>query len=1012
MAEIKRSIFVIPSSSLEDLPKRMGHDQALDFLTAWTAQWDPRLLAGLETLPEWKKGDVSALDVEDALIVCPSSAKSKIDQPLRERLELGRCVVIDTAETSRAELADRLISAAQLVSVGDATHPTLIEDFYALGYAVLQIQILAKKLRYSWNIDWVMFTEQTLSAARAALANDTEETERWIQACFDSLSQERDRYCSQQAYLLDIVLLANTTLGASLDRQLASDQPINFLASASLLKTLQEKNPAAFQKIKQGVEDKNATIVGGVEYERPHSYMSSPSIVRDLQKGIRAYAELGCGIPKVFSRYGAGFISTTPTWLTHFAYQGALLEAWSDGVVPDKDQAKIRWQPNSEGTSVDTIIGHVLDASSADTYIDLADALSSQLDYHHVPTLLFAHWPGAQSQPQQDLLRVIARSPSLGKFHTAENYFASTNQPYSGDYFPANAFKVAIPKQVAEQNQLHLQLARYERLRVQVERMSSLCYLWEQVAGQSAKNAARFSSTKTKVVELLQQIDTWFDSEKNVAEASLHISTDLSQQIASCKEELLEQIRISLGGRASESGGTSSTATGYLIVNPSNHPQRLFLEDVPGVIDASSCTRIQACESSGQSSRLVVDVPPYGFVRMRLSKAVGSNDSAKSASPKVSLWSRMAGARRGIAESDWTLANEFMEVQIDPKRGHLRSVYIPNKRGSRLSGMSSIVSGSPDVNRKWNDADCTDLSNIEIKVIRSTPLVGTIEVSGDAKLANGINVQMATTYTLWKGSRWVDVEIQAKGLPIAEASVVWRSAWLNEGATVSAWQQGIKGKLQSPLQSCVELIEIDDAEHRIYLAPRGISSHRRSESRFLISSFPIDEAGNAVAKFSIGMDWPRPYETASDNCDSPWIVAEQKPADSSPDSGAWLAQCSLSNVFMRFDDTQPVLSEDQFKPDEADTWRGKTGDACVWVHETQGKSGSAKLSFFRDVAEAWRVDCHGREFDTLSVVGGQILISVKAHEQSRILLRWLEKGGVASQSTTAGAASNTESNAE
>ena len=445
MTELKRSIFVIPSSSLEDLPKAMGNDLAMDFLNGWTAQWDPRLLDSLQTLPEWKKADGSALDLEDALVVCPSISRSKLDQPLRERLELGRCCVIDTGSKPRNELAVGLLERIHSTHENNTDRPYLLEHFYALGYAVLQIQILARKLRYSWNIDWIMFTEQAISAAKASVSQDHEETERWLQTCFDSLSQERDRYCSQQAYLIDVVLLAETTLGKSLDRQFASQHPFNILACGSLLESLKEKNLSAWERLEAGMADQKISLIGGLEQEQSHALLSASSVVRELDRGLESYVRLGIKPPKVFSRFRGGFTAALPTWLTQFGYLGSLLASWSDGVVPDKDQAKIRWQANNEGKSIDTIVGHVLDASSADTYIDLADTLSKQLDYHHVPTVIMAHWPGLQSVPMQDLMNVISRSPALGKFHTAESYFATTNQPYSSDSFPASAFRTSIP---------------------------------------------------------------------------------------------------------------------------------------------------------------------------------------------------------------------------------------------------------------------------------------------------------------------------------------------------------------------------------------------------------------------------------------------------------------------------------------------------------------------------------------------------------------------------------------
>lgn len=1000
----------------------MGHSLALDFLTAWTSQWDPRLLTGLGSVPEWKKIDGNSLDLEHALIVCPEVSRTKLDQPQRERLQLGECSVIDSESLSRPELVNRILNQSALAS--DATSevtsasPFLCDDFYALGYAVLQIQILARKLRYSWNLDWIAFSEQAMSAAKASLAGDEVETERWLQACFDSLSQERDRYCSQQAYLLDVVLLAPSTLQASLDQQLQTTHPITLLASADLLKELQDRNPAAWGTICSKRKDKSLAIVGGLQRDQSLVHGSAKAQWRQLQRGLHAYAQLGTSPPQIYSRFGPGFTSSTPSWLSQFGYRGAMLHAWSDGKVPESDQAKIRWQTANDGKSVDTIIGHVFDASNADSYIDLAFNLAGQLDYHQVPTLVFAHWPTASIQPQKDLLRLIARSPSLGHFHTVDAYFASTSQPYSGTSFPNNAFTVSIPKSSELQTDLHLKILQYERLRIETERLESLAYLWHQIALQSPDSLsqaqegapAHEGDFSKSAQSLLQTLD-------GRLEPSLGHDCEIENQVQSLRAALLERIRKTLSNQSQQASGSSpddrspndhsAASKGFLLINPANHPQRVFLKDLPAELDPSSSNRIVASHIESGRTDAIVDIPPYGFVRLRTVRPSGSTElhttgqltgqasAGQASAGKVkgpSLWSRIAGIRSGIAGTDWTLANEYMEVQIDPKRGHLRSMYVANKRGSRLSGMPSVVQGSSNVNRKWNDSDCIPITNVQLRIARNTPLVGTIEVTGEVKLANGSISKLVTTYTLWKGSRSLEIEIKTENLDPTQASCVWRTAWLNEGASVAAWQHGTKGKLQGPLQATVELIEIDDAEHRIYLAAMGLSSHRRAESRFLISDVPCSASGAASGRFAIGINWPRPYEMALDLCDRPWFIEDFPCKQTSVDEGAWLAQCSLPSVHMAFVNPAPACDPSLVDQEQAELLAGESGDACVLLMETQGKSGSAKLSFFRDVAKAWRVDAQGREFDSLTVTDGQIAIPIQPHEQARVLLCWKQTG--------------------
>lgn len=984
MSEYKRSVIVIPGFSLEELPANIESEHALDFLNAWTSQWDPRILRALSLLPEWKRADYGSLDLEDALVLCPTLARSQVDQPMLERLEYQRCKLIESQNRERPALV-----AALLDEIGGADldkTPLLLDDFYALGYAVLQVQILARKLRYSWNIDWIAFTEQVLSAANASLSNQEDEAERWIQTCFDSISQERDRYCSQQAYLLDFVLMASSTLGDSLTQQLSIKHPISLLSSSKLLRTLEKRNPSAFERVKELVTSRTISLVGGLDEERKHPYFSAAALLRELAFGIASYARLGLNIPIVFSRYESGFTSSLPTFLTQFGYEGAILSAWSDGSVPESDQAKVKWQSSSDSKSLDTVIGHVLDASSADTYIRLADHLAKQLDYHHVPTVVLAHWPGLKLSPWNDLMRVAARSPALGKFVSAETYFSETSSPYSCDNYPSTAFKLRLPDSPKDQNALHQRIIAYQKLRVPLERLESMFYLWSNIGGKKTQATPEYQSLQKSIDEINASLDRWFDrseNEQSVPTESLE-AADIANRCKAIKQELLHWIRPQLESNIPNAEGVNS----HVLLNPSNHATRVFLDDVEGQVNPASCSRILASEWDQNHSRVIVDLPPFGFVHFESTpvRTLSSDNDP----PKASFWKRVTGKRLGIADTDWTLSNEFMEIQIDPKRGHLRSVYVANKRGSRLSGMASIAMGKADVSRKWSDNDCLEIANVTNRLVKSSPLIGVIESTGDCRTPNGRTVRVATTFTLWKGSRWLDVSVRAENIDLEQLSCVWRTAWLNEAALVYAWQHGIRGKLSSPLQSSVELIEIDDAEHKVFIAPIGLSAHRRSESRFLVSHLPVSEDGTVSARFAIGMDWPRPFETSLDLLDQPWLLKDAsgsktvKPSDTS----AWMAQCSLSNVHFYFMTPRPTLEAEWIPEPDRERLMGKDADCCLWIQETQGKSGAGRLSFYRDVAEAWRADFQGREYSSLPVSDGQVILSVTPNEQSRILLRW------------------------
>ncbi len=227
---------------------------ASDFLNAWSALWHPSVLHCCRSLPEWKRSDSSSLDLDRAVILVPQASASRVDSPLRERITLANAL-LDSQGESRESLAKIVLEAAirldqEAEQPAIAGSPTLeaegskvdqspppsslladehVLDFYALGFAYLQIQMLTRKIRYSSNLNQPLFEEQLQKATEAAMAQDEATCQQWLQSCFDQLSQEREHYYSQSAYLLDVCLLAETTLGSRLNAAMEVDHALHIL---------------------------------------------------------------------------------------------------------------------------------------------------------------------------------------------------------------------------------------------------------------------------------------------------------------------------------------------------------------------------------------------------------------------------------------------------------------------------------------------------------------------------------------------------------------------------------------------------------------------------------------------------------------------------------------------------------------------------------------------------------------------------------------------------------------
>lgn len=967
-----RLIAVLPCYSLDDIAKNLDELTCQEFHACWTALWHPGLLAKTNALPEWKRADQGSLDLEKGLVVCPASASASIDTPLTERLETQGCQLV-FGEADRAktlEHIDRLFDGQLLKIPGDAfpsepsasvetpeldltgspKHPVALADFYALGFAYLMLQALTRKVHYSTNLDVVLMADQAKSAAIAYLSNDSAECERWLQSCFDQLSQERDRYFTQSANLLDLTLLVPSTIGSSLFKQLESRHPQNILATASLLQEIQTGHPDTWQRLTEQHSAHRLGIVGGLLRERLHPWFPLGTLQRDLIRGHAAYQALQISPPKVFSRFDAGMSVEMPTHLRSAGYIGVLLHAFSNGSYPVTSQAKTAWE-GSDTTSIDTIGSAVLDAASYRAVFSAINELAKQFDHHQVPTLTCAHWPERTSVAFDDLLRASRRTNAFGEWKTFEDYFETTGYVSSNETFTSSKFRFPLPETFADFSARSFQLQKTLRETVALESTRSMAVIVEQIL-KSLPNQdvqlAEILEIQRQIEHSLYECDDQSDSVATIGKPSN------ASVIASLRNKTAAQLALLLP----RAKGNTLTGKAWLTINPFSGARRCFLKNLPGSYWKTEDNRIYEAIPNDDVTDLAIDVPPMGVAR--LSEAAVSSD--------VPL--NQSGRRRGpnLASSNLLLANEFIECQIDPKNGYLRSIMISKKRGGRLSGMPAITAIDPNSSKK---PLYSTIENARSSIVTNTPLHSEIESKGDLVLERKVVAQFQLNFGLWRGARSLDVRLKIE-IPDYQADAtgglwnhvpIWRTAWPSQAASISTWIQGSKTKMGTAQIFAPEFIEIDDAEHRIYLAFAGLAMHRRVDITFLDTLLPIDINGVCDHRWQIAVDWPRPYQSYLESLDEAWLI-EDKLGALREGSSLWFAQTNVPNVRI-----VPLPCNDRLR---------------LVLHETMGKEGRAKLSFFRDASSAARVDCQGNTIEELQIENGQVIVELKPNEISYI----------------------------
>ena len=1016
-SKVNRLIFALTTSSIEEVPLGYGPEQYRDYHICWTSLWSPRILRRLGFLPESRRCDASGLDVENALLVFPDLVQSKIDQPLEERLVLAGNRILYSQSRARKSIIEeicRLLDSKSLAPEqpeqcvappGDAPNSQLAdgieEDFCAFGYAVMQVQQIARKLRYSFNLDWIIVSDQLIQASAHFHEGNLEESQRWLDAAYDSLSQERDRYCSQQGYLLHLVLSAQSTLGERFSKEMQNGIPTSLLATTETLEHLGQANPGGFERLTERMAEKTLALVGGFARELKHTYLSEQSLHRSFQRAKSDAKALGIVFPKVLLPFFPSIPVQLPTLARLYGFQGAVLAKFLDGMVPEKEHAKLKWQASADTPAIDTILGHLLDAADEAALLEIGTAMAKQLDYHQVPTLLIAHWPGRSSVVFDDLVRCMHRTPALGKWVLADDYFESTSQPYWSDTFGPHQFPFSIPKEPDRIHAIQISLTEIHRNLYSLERLQDALACWSSTTG----NHPQEDSLRIEIQDLLRQVDRLATHGDARIESPEQWSANFESEVRRLYQKAADPIRRWLGNPSTP-----------MILHPASHPRRLsvVLEGSINASRASDSDRILCygqllCEPS--KTQVILDVPPFGFCAVPVTSPGASKPI--SSTRKQGFFSKLLGHSDSIAQSDGSLANEFMEVQVDPKKGHLRSLFIRDQRGNRLSGMVSLIPKPAGEHHRAKESDWIGLSQLRIEhrnlsdnqaqvvtrgVFHIEPNCGTAD-------SQPSDPWIEQTIRLDRGCKWVEVSFSGGGFHRASHTPVWRMIWPSEATTLGMWSHGNKTKWLGALQANVELIEIDDAQHKVYFATGGLSYHHKQASNQLQSMIPIHADGSIRTKLFLGIHWQRPWETAIDLFQDAWCLLPQteaghgaqsgQPQDKSPTSG-WLAQCNHSNLRFSFLPLGPPGLPDSSRLPSVDGNQAQASgvytngqevlaaDALLWVSEGMGKASTAKISLPKSVRQAWKVDFCGQLLDKISTEGESLLVPYSAWEKCLI----------------------------
>jgi alpha-mannosidase len=788
---------LLPCHSLEDFPVYHEGSAADELLAAWCALWHPALVAAVQAVPTWHRVDIPPEELAGRLITVPPFCLDRLPAGFLTRAEGEGAWLV--RESSR----DAAVAAALAgLDGGDpGLDSELVADFLALGFCRLQMELLTRQMRYSTNIDETHFQNEAVAAAQAAVAGDAAQARDHMQQCFDTLYESRKHFYPVDIYLIDVTLLADTTLGPPLAAELADGTPINLLAAAVLLEDLKAQHPDSWARLLAAIDAGTACVLGGdfQESELPLWPLETAQSV--LRAGSDAYQRLLGTRPQVYARRRAGLWPGLVQLLVKLTYQGALHFTLDDGRFPLGPQCKSRWEGLE--TSVIDIFSRVpADAAKPESFLSLARTMSDSMDTDHVASVALAHWPGATSPWYADLRRVCRLSPVLGKFMLLDDYFMHTDMPGRLSKFAADEYRTPYLKQAI--------------IRRQGDPISSFAGVHRAAAARAAVSAV------STVADLVA------GTSAGCAEP-LELDAGLARLSAALPRE------------------NRPAAPRALVFNPAPYSRRMGVE-LSGLAGPPAVQgAVVAAGASGQRNFAVVDVPSLGFAWLEPAAAPSAD-----------------GQIQPIAAEN-ALRNEFFEVKISPVTGGIQSLFNYNQRGNRLSQQIAFRLSGDGTQAAYTTmradavevtAACAAYGEIQsagelvdaagkplarfrqiTSIWAGSPLVRlSIELSDlEEPRADPWNSYYAARFA------WGD-----------ELAQLWRGVSL-------ARQKTDAGRLEAP-----EFVDVESGGGTLTILTGGLPYHRRSDPRMLDSLLVVRGETARRFELAIGVDLPYPAAAALD----------------------------------------------------------------------------------------------------------------------------------------------------
>ncbi len=947
---------LIPSHSVEDLPLDLPESQAESLLNAFSVIWHPHLLDSAGVKPQWERADSPPESHKDRLFIVPTVSTDWIPcQWIENAREQGAIVI--TGVTDREEMIQQALSPLELEGPSD---PDLTADFLALGHCYLQLEILTRQMRYFNELDERRLEGEAVSAARAALAGDRQATQSYLRSCFEMLLEGRERFYPVDCYLADLCLLAPDMADEHWSQLVTSGRSVSYLATVESMSEIAASHPEAFEEFNKRWRNGEQELIGGEWQETHNALLPLEPVLASFQKGLREIEQLCGRRPAVWGRRTFGVGVQVPQLLDKLGYNGALHFVIDDGLYPDDEQGKHRWE-GCDGSVIDAVSRIPLAGDSAAGMLRYPQRMAEAMDYDHAALLVLARWPELHTPWMEDFHRIHQYAPVLGRFVTFSDFFQTTDSPgrlaqhKAGDYLSPHLVQ-AVAREESDPISRHVDMWR------DYDRTSSV--VWMKNTAKLLQGQPIDREDNDAVWERLTDAVPAEDAElRSTRDSSLRESqTEAAQGLAD----------VVVRGQGA--------STGCLVVNTESFTQRVAIKWPDGIALPAPADAIIAGPTNDDSRSLVVEIPSCGFAWLPCGNGPIPKPSGKSVP---------------MAEEN-ILRNEFFELQISDVTGGIGQLKTYRRGPKRLSQQvafrfpreQTVTTGEGDEaveSRTWY----TEMRLSEMQVVSAGPVTGEIVTRGE--LINPSDEAVIAKYRqsvrVWRGLPTIEINIELETDRLPEGDP-WsnyfasRWAWSDSTAALTCSVQEGAHPVTADRFEAPHFIEVTDGEYRTTIHPVGLPFHRKTGPRMIDTLMVTAGETQRRFRFVVSVDEPFPMEASRSAFGAVEPVVVQNGSEQ-PLSG-WFFHVDSHNVQVA--QLLPLSSTMQGTTNPAD---GPLG-VRVRLRETEGRFRTVRLRCFRSPASARQCDFLGSAITDLSIDGDAVVIDVTANEVCDVEIRFAD----------------------